>query len=278
LLTSALLAAAFAGLVAVGVSVAIERLGGRLGGLVGTLPTTIVPASIGIWFEAGEPALFQAAMDTVPGGMLVNALFLLMWRVVPPRLPAMSLMRALTLMTAVSITLWFVLALGFVRFAEGWSDGANPTWPLAVAGLVLLLGLGVAACLRAPPTPKGTNRVPRVTLVLRGIFAATAIGVTVWVATVAPLLAGVVAVFPAIFWTAMASTWLAQGHKVPAGAAGPMMLGSSSVAVYALLAHWLFPAVGPVAGAALAWTLAVVTTTVPAWWWLSGRTSHAPTP
>ena len=42
-------AAAFAGLVAVGVTVAIERLGGRVGGLLGTLPTTIVPASLGIY-------------------------------------------------------------------------------------------------------------------------------------------------------------------------------------------------------------------------------------
>ena len=38
--------ASFAALVAVGVTVAIEKWGGVIGGLLGTLPTTIVPASI----------------------------------------------------------------------------------------------------------------------------------------------------------------------------------------------------------------------------------------
>ena len=39
-----------------------------------------------------------------------------------------------------------------------------------------------------------------------------------------------------IFLTTMVSLWLSQGEAVPSGAVGPMMLGASSVAVYALLA------------------------------------------
>ena len=43
--------ALLAGLVAIGATVAIERFGGRIGGLLATVPTTIVPASIGMAYS-----------------------------------------------------------------------------------------------------------------------------------------------------------------------------------------------------------------------------------
>ena len=49
-----LLSAIFAGIVAVFVTVAIEKWGGIIGGILGTLPTTIIPATIGIYAESGE--------------------------------------------------------------------------------------------------------------------------------------------------------------------------------------------------------------------------------
>ncbi|MCH2137376.1 MAG: hypothetical protein MK101_12515, partial [Phycisphaerales bacterium] len=73
ILYGALPAAAFAGVVAVGVTIAIERFGGRVGGLLGTLPTTIVPASVGIFSEAQTAEAFVRAMDAVPAGMWLNA-------------------------------------------------------------------------------------------------------------------------------------------------------------------------------------------------------------
>ena len=47
----ALLSGLGAGLVATLATVAIEKLGGQLGGVIGTLPTTIIPASWGIWSQ-----------------------------------------------------------------------------------------------------------------------------------------------------------------------------------------------------------------------------------
>ena len=46
-----LAAALFAGIVAVLVTVAVEKWGGIVGGILGTLPTTIVPATIGMYLE-----------------------------------------------------------------------------------------------------------------------------------------------------------------------------------------------------------------------------------
>ena len=79
---SVFFAALFAGIVAILSTVLLERIGGALGGIV-TLPTTIVPASVGIWSEVLDASSFSSAMSMVPIGMLLNLLFLGVWRVSP---------------------------------------------------------------------------------------------------------------------------------------------------------------------------------------------------
>ena len=66
-----LLSALFAGIVAVLVTVAIEKWGGIVGGILGTLPTTIVPAAIGMYLEAGSEDL-AISMSLIPFRMLLK--------------------------------------------------------------------------------------------------------------------------------------------------------------------------------------------------------------
>ena len=105
-------------------------------------------------------------------------------------------------------------------------------------------------------------------------MAATAIGIAVGLSGLGfPTLAGLASVFPAIFLTSMVALWLAQGPTVPQGAAGPMMLGGASVAVYANVAMWSLPAYGSVVGSAMAWVASVVGWSLPAFMVL--RKHHA---
>ena len=107
------------------------------------------------------------------------------------------------------------------------------------------------------------------TLLCRGLLAAGAIGAAVFLAAVGgPLAAGVAAVFPAIFLTTMVSLWVSQGEAVQAGAVGPMMLGSTSVAVFCVLAAWTIPTLGVGWGTVSAWLGATLGATLPAWLWL----------
>lgn len=269
---TALPAAALAGVIAVGVTLAIERWGGKTGGLLGSLPSTIVPASIGIF--AGHDTLvpFIEAMDTTPAGMLVNGLFLWLWRVIPPRLPGRSVGWRLTFMSVLTLGLWLMAAWAMVQAVEAWQARGGSTLVVGATSLGALLVFGIFATWRSRPAPRGTRRVGSAVLCLRGLFAATAIGVAVWISGVAGgAAAGVASVFPAMFFTAMAALWLAQGEAVPAGAVGPMMLGSTSVGAYALLARWLVPSCGGPLGMSLAWLFAVLATTLPAWWWVDLR-------
>ncbi len=263
--------AALAGLVAVGATLAIERLGGRLGGLLATLPTTVVPASLGIWAQTSSVGDFQDAMAGIPAGMLLNAGFLWLWGVVPPRLPARSLRARLTLMSLVSLMCWLVGALALVVVQEELA-ASGLLWSVGVGLAVFTPLLGALATLHPRPAPSGSKRVGPVTLAARGVFAAVAIGVAVWLTEVGgPLAAAVASVFPAIFLTTMIAVWLAQGEAVQAGAVGPMMLGSGAVSAHALLAGLAIPALGPALGTPLAWLGAVCLVTLPGFLWLQWR-------
>ena len=270
-MVDAVAAAVFAGGVAVGVTVLVERLGGRLGGLLGTLPSTIVPASLGIYSQT-DGLSFVEAMDLVPAGMMLNVLFLFAWRILPPKLPELALLPTLALMTLLSLSLWCVGAVCLVVLGDLWRDFGYPTLMWAIIPTVIMAAFGIATTRTPQAAPKGKVRVGAKVLICRGGFAALAIGACVWIASFGnPLAAGVFSVFPAIFLTTMVSVWLSQGRSVQAGAVGPMMLGSLSVAVYALVARSTMPDMGAAVGCAVAWTASVLPTTVPSWLWLSRK-------
>ncbi len=255
--------AAFAGLVAIGATVAVERFGGRLGGVIGTLPTTIVPASLG-FAAASTSSELRDTLSMVPLGLTLDAGFLWLWRVLPARLPAGALALRLATLTALTLGAWCVGAVALVLGTDALLARGVSAPLIGVAASGLLLGLGLALCRDLPPAPKGTRRVGALTLAARGVFAATAIGAALWLAEVAgPVAGGVASVFPAIFLTAMVSLWLSQGEAVPVGAIGPIVLGSSSVSVYALVAAMTMPALGGW-GVLVAWSVAVLGVSAPA--------------
>lgn len=270
--------ALFAAIVAILATVAIERFGGRLGGVLGSMPTTIVPASLGIWAGSADEAAFAAAMAAVPPGMVVNAFFLWTWRVGPARLPDRSLGARLGVMTALSLSAWAVGAAVLVVAMGALRDVGVPPLAVGAAAFALQLSVGAWACWQAPPSPRGGRRVSAGALALRGALAGAAIAVSVGVASTGlDLLAGMASVFPAIFLTTMVGLWLAQGEAVPVGAVGPMMLGSGAVSAFALLASVAFPALGPGLGATVTWGAAVLAVSAPAAWWLMrARAAQAP--
>ena len=262
-----ILVALLAGAMAIFATISIEKLGGKLGGLLGSIPTTVVPASLGFLWESTDFVATTHALSVVPLGMLVNAMFLYVWKVLPTNLPnSWSLVKRLGAMSLISLTVWSVSAAGLIMLLD-----KLPKAHVFTAGLfgqILLITFGLWACRRHTPSPKGDNPVKPTVLISRGLLAGTAVGCSAWISGLGlPILAGMASVFPAIFLTTMVSVWLSQGEAVQSGAVGPMMLGSSSVGAYALLCIWTFP-LGTFSGTLLAWVLAVSGTSIPAWWWL----------
>ena len=272
---SAAAAALSAGVMAILVSLAVERFGGRVGGLLGSVPTTIVPLSIGLLRLSENAAAFQNALAMAPAGMLLNAGFLWLWRHLPPRLAGLRADKRLAWVTALSLGAWLSAAVVVVVGGRRLLSGGQPLLPLGWALATLLSVAGVLACRGRRPAPRGSRTVSPLLLLSRGALAATAVGGASLLARHSPLAAGIAGVFPAIFLTTMVSLWLAQGEAVPLGAVGPLMLGSTSVAVYALLSATLMPRLGALSGATGAWFAAVGLVTVPALIW-QGRQGAPP--
>jgi hypothetical protein len=282
-LVDVLPAALAAGIVAVLATVAVERLGGVAGGLLSSIPTTIVPAAIGIWGRNADPEEFRRAMAFVPVGIVLNMGYLVLWRVIPARLGMRTHRHLLAWTTGLALGAWFAAAAGVAALNELLQPTVAQS--LVAGGVATAAGLAIAVATNRTPhaAPRGTRRVGPAVLVARGAAAAAAIGVALVLARAGlPVASGIASVFPAIFTTVMVATWIAQGAQVPTGAVGPMALGTLSVAAYALLAALLFPML-PVAGAAAAcWVLSVAAVSLPAWWWLArrqtSRVSAAPAP
>ena len=274
---SSLYIALFAACVAIVATISIEKLGGALGGLLSSMPSTVVPASLGFWLQRVDQENFQHAVYVIPLGMFVNACFLYSWRVGPPIVKN----RSQEWYGDKTVPVWVSLG-GMVVFSLGvWSIGAFMLVLLlrqisaeilpyvSVFSFFSIALFGWWACRAGVPTPKGTRPVSIPLLLSRGVLAGLAIGYSTWMASLGyPILAGMASVFPAIFLTTMLSVSLAQGQAVQAGAVGPMMLGSSSVAIYAILTSIFLPMFGTLSGMILSWVLSVCCVSLPAWFWL----------
>ena len=252
----------FAGLVAILVTVAIEKFGGFIGGVLGTVPSTIIPAAAGVYALEGDDSL-TASMSVVPIGMLINGVFLGVWIILPKYIASDRLKLPITVVS--SLLTWAILALLGLIIAREVTDGTVSEVTLGMIGLVLLAILAIMFNLSNRAAPKGLNKVPIIILSIRGIAAGLAIAACLLLAEIGlPFVAGLASAFPAIFLTSMVALWLSQGPQVPQGAAAPMMLGGASVSVYALLAMWSLPSFGIFIGSVIAWFGAVGLWTIPA--------------
>ncbi|KAI8608475.1 hypothetical protein BC830DRAFT_1086180 [Chytriomyces sp. MP71] len=280
LLATAALSGLFAGIVASTVALGIEKLGGAKGGVLGSIPTTIMPATIGLWYtilvtgpsgSATQQSImdFQRSMLVIAPGMLANAAFLYCWRLLPwhltSRYPSLE-SKNLTLLGLVAggaFLVWFLLVTALVLVSEysltpplspasltsphpsvfliATDSNQQPMLFLALVSLFLLASLGIAGTWHAKPTPKSNSKTPARTTLLRAAAAAVAIFLAVLLGHLNPILGGIMSFFPAIFGTAMVSVWLSSGRAVSVGAVEPLMLGSCSVVVFAIAVSFLLP-------------------------------------
>ena len=265
-------AAIAAGLVAIVVTVLIERFGGVVGGALGTVPTTIVPAVAGMAAAQGEQELMDS-LSVVPAGMLINAIFLSVWIYLPRATASLGSERSLAVTTATALLAWAMFGMVTILCIGELSEYGTGPRTIGMIGIALTAVFGIVLGWKPCESPKGSREVSKSILLTRGLMAATAIGASVWVAGLGyPLLAGLASVFPAIFLTSMVSLWISQGPSVPRGAAAPMLLGGGSVGVYSLVAMYSLEAHGIILGSIMSWVTAVAVWSMPSYIYLRWRT------
>ena len=264
--------ALFAGIVAILATVAVERLGGVAGGVLSSIPTTIVPFAIGSYGRNTDPDEFRRAMAFVPVGILLNALYLLLWRVVPARIGRRTRSHLLLWTLLTTLGTWLLAATAVVFVHDAIQPTVAQSLAIGMTAFAVGIAIGVAANRTPHPAPKGTHRVGAGVLALRGIAAAAVIGFALVLARAKlPVASGIASVFPVIFTTIMVATWLAQGAHVPTGSVGPMALGTLSVSAFALLATVLFPIMPLALASTTAWIAAIAGVSIPAFLYLRAR-------
>ena len=279
LASAALLSGLGAGAVAILATLAVERWGGTLGGVLATVPTTIVAACLGWGSRLSSDAL-TSTTAAVPIGMLIDAAVLLVWKFLPRNLPsAWSSHLRLAVVTLASLCVWLACAVVYAAVGAP-AGGARAAVGVGGAATALLVAMGTAACVRLPPagaSSGGARARPSLwVLAARGVAAGAAIAVAVLLSAASPTAGGLAATFPAIFTTIQVSLWLSHGEALPLSATGPMVLGSASVAAYALMFAPLAVATGETLGAAVAaWVLAVALVSAPVARFLQWRQSVA---
>ncbi len=231
------------------------------------MPSTIVPATIGMAQMSQSGDALSSAMYMTPVGMWINGIFLWTW-MLPRRWPS-RWTQSLPAITLTSLCAWSILAVVCIQGVQLLVDAGYRLDSISLIATGGLLITGIKVCTHAPPSPAGQRKVKLPTLVARGVLATIAIAVAILLAERgSPLAAGVAAVFPAIFLTTMVSLWASQGQAVQVGAVGPMILGCTSVSVFALFAAWSIPVWGAQVGCAVSWLGSVAVITLPAWRWL----------
>ena len=180
MLEQVLLAAIIAGLVATLVTVLIERYGGLVGGALGTVPSTIIPAVIGMSL-AQENADLMASLSVVPLGMLANAIFLSVWIYFPEMIPNLSSSKGLVATIFVSLLIWSLVGTSVILAVDEARNSLSAQ-EIAIAGVALTAVLGLSLGWKPRATPPGTKKVSKSMLITRGLMAATAIGISVWIA------------------------------------------------------------------------------------------------
>ena len=251
----------FAGLVAILVTVAIERFGGVIGGVLGTIPSTIVPAAAGVYLIDGKESLISSMLNS---SYWDANKWIISWRMDGVSRFIKDERLRLPSTIAASLSAWAVLALTSLMIVRHITNGIISELALGLVGLFALACLAIFFNIQSIAAPKGINKVPLVILSIRGIAAGLAIAFCLFLAELElPFLAGLASAFPAIFLTSMVALWLSQGPQVPRGAAAPMMLGGASVSVYALIVMWSLPSFGIIYGSVIAWFGAVGLWTLP---------------
>ena len=234
-----------AALVVVGVTIIAEKFGTKLGGILGTVPSTIVVAFVFISLNRGE-AFASRAATVVPAEMAINLAFLFIFSILVKRsfwlAVGLGLLVWAMLSTALLLTNLQILTISVIIFC----------------GTIAILFVMLEFVLRTPSSAPVKVHYTPTKLAIRGLFAGFIIGVTVLLSNVGEVISGIFSVFPAIFLSTMVITYREHGAGFSSSIGKSMLLGSQTVAVYAIAVHFLYPWIGTLLGSLAAYGISML--------------------
>jgi len=237
-----------AAIVAVFTSRVTSKLDSIVGGVLSTIPSAIIPASIG-FVVADDHIDVVEALYAIPSGIILNAFFLSIWRKLPSFLTirfGYSINLVLLLTIIISVLVWITgstilffslhaLPLLYKRVAAGIS-----VFVMLVYGIVITR-------LQPNPSPHNQCSIQFTSLyIVLGILSMITTGSSVALSLESEILGGLCASFPSAFLVSMISHWLytdqvhTPGKEMSTTATSsvyisPHILGSISISAYCIM-------------------------------------------
>jgi hypothetical protein len=223
----------------------IERFGGVIGGLLSTTPTTITLAAIG--FSLQEPNVnLDDAFFIAPVGMCASLTFLFLFKTIPNTkcLKDAPFRTRLAITIAAASLVWLILAVLIVTMVKPLliDEAGVPIQYVGLGAFMFMIVFGVSVLVFAPaPAPRASTKVSWKVYLLRATCATVILFCALMLGQLDAILAGMTVIFPVFFGTAMVSLSMAHGFEITSGVVGPMMLGTCSVAMFAMLYASTYP-------------------------------------
>jgi hypothetical protein len=120
-------------------------------------------------------------------------------------------------------------------------DNSTVAFILGTSAHVIITILAYAFTWRLPTVKKGSKKVRKWIVLLRGSLACITVTGGVALSLVSELVGSIVSIFPAIFLTVLISTTVFQGHKVCENALGSLAIATIQFSIMSYLAGLIMP-------------------------------------
>jgi len=224
-----------------------DKLGSKIGGLITGLPSTLLFGLFFLgWTQSSQAAVTATSITPLIGG--IGSLFLAIF--------AATISLGLVWALGISIVSWATLTFIALRLPLH-----NYYSLFVIYFLLTFLSFSYMEYIAKVRTVKGKKIIySRSALILRGALSGLIIVLSVVLGKIGgPLLGGVLALFPAMFTSTLAISYLSHGAEFSKSLAKSALLASISIIIYSVAVRFTYIPLGLVVGTLVS-ALASITT------------------
>lgn len=204
-----------------------EKYGTKVGGILGTLPSTIVVALLFLAINQSIDFASKAA-EIIPAELAINIIFLVIF--------AFLVKRSLILAFIISLLIWTILSILIIIINVNNIYISVIIYILSLIFALLILNKMKITSIREVEVHYNIKKIAS-----RGIIAGLVISIAILLSNFGAIFSGIFSVFPAIIISTMLISYRDYGPNFTSGMAKSMIIGISSVSVYATSVHFLYP-------------------------------------
>ena len=224
-----------------------EKYGTKTGGILGTLRSTIIVAYIFIALNK-DVSFASDSVAVVPAEIGINLIFLFIFAVLVKKSIYIAFIVSFVVWTSLSFILWAI-------------NLKNIYISLSIFFLSMIFTFfTIEKIIKIKSIGQKIVHYTFTKITLRGLLAGTIITITVLLSNVGEVIAGIISVFLAIISSTMIISYYDHGADFASGLAKSMIIGSCSVASYAVSIHFLYPLYGIILGSIIGFFVSVIVT------------------